>query len=138
VIVADTGAVIALIDADDRHHRSLVALYRSKPEAWILPWAILPEVDYLLAAHVGRRAEESFVADLAAGSFAVEWGDERDLAEADRICRRHKTLSLGLVDAVVMTVAERLRADAIATLDLRDFGAVPIKGNPKLYPRDLS
>jgi predicted nucleic acid-binding protein len=138
VIVADTGAVIALIDADDRHHQSLVALYRSNPDAWIVPWAILPEVDYLLAAHVGRRAEESFVADLAAGSFAVEWGDERDLAEADRICRRHKTLSLGLVDAVVMTVAERLRADAIATLDLRHFGAVPMKGNPKLYPRDLS
>jgi hypothetical protein len=37
-----------------------------------------------------------------------------------------------------MTVAERLRADAIATLDLRHFGAVPIKGSPKLYPRDLS
>lgn len=138
MIVADTGAVIALIDADDRHHRSLRALYRSNPEAWILPWAILPEVDYLLAAHIGRRAEESFLADLATGSFAVEWGGERDLAEADRICRRHKTLSLGLVDAVVMTVAERLRADAIATLDLRHFGAVPMKGNPKLYPRDLS
>lgn len=138
MIVADTGAIIALIDADDRHHRPLRALFESKPDAWILPWAILPEVDYLLAAHVGRRAEEAFVADLAAGAFAVEWGNETDLAEANRICRRHKTLSLGLVDAVVMAVAERLRADAIATLDLRHFGAVPIKGNPKLYPRDLS
>jgi uncharacterized protein len=137
VIVADTGAVIALIDADDRHHRSLVALYRSNPEAWILPWAILPEVDYLLAAHVGRRAEESFLADLAAGSFAIEWGGERDLAEAARICRRHKALGLGLVDAVVMSVAERLRSDAIATLDLRHFATIPIRGNPKLFPRDL-
>ncbi len=138
MIVADTGAIIALIDADDRHHRPLRALFESKPDAWILPWAILPEVDYLLAAHVGRRAEEAFVADLAAGAFAVEWGNETDLAEANRICRRHKTLSLGLVDAVVMAVAERLRADAIATLDLRHFNAVPIKGNPKLYPRNLS
>jgi uncharacterized protein len=137
VIVADTGAIIALIDADDRYHRSLRVLYQSNPEAWVLPWAILPEVDYLLAAHVGRRAEEAFVADLAAGSFAVEWGDEDDLAEANRICRRHKALGLGLVDAVVMSVAERLRPDAIATLDLRHFGAVPIRGNPKLLPRDL-
>jgi predicted nucleic acid-binding protein len=86
---------------------------------------------------VGPGAEEAFVADLAAGALAVEWDDERDLAEANRICRRHKTLSLGLVDAVVMTVAERLRAGAIATLDLRHFSAVPVKGNPKLYPRDL-
>jgi predicted nucleic acid-binding protein len=137
VIVADTGAVIALIDSDDRHHRSLRALYRAKPDAWVLPWAILPEVDYLLAAHVGRHAEEAFLADLAAGAFAVEWGDEADLAEAHRMCRRHRALALGLVDAVVMTVAERLRTDAIATLDLRHFGAVPIRGNPKLFPRDL-
>jgi predicted nucleic acid-binding protein len=137
VIVADTGAIIALIDADDRHHRPLRALFESKPDAWILPWAILPEVDYLLAAHVGRRAEEAFLADLAAGALAVEWGDETDLTEAHRICRRHKALGLGLVDAVVMTVAERLRPDAIATLDLRHFGAVTIRGNPKLFPRDL-
>ena len=137
MIVADTGAVIALIDADDRHHAPLRELFESKPEAWVLPWAILPEVDYLLAAHVGRRAEEAFLADLAAGALAVEWGDEADLTEAHRICRRHKALALGLVDAVVMTIAERLRPEAIATLDLRHFEAVPIRGTPKLFPRDL-
>ncbi len=40
-----------------------------------------------------------------------------------------------VVDAVVMAVAERLKARAIATLDLRHFGAVSIQGNPKLLPR---
>jgi hypothetical protein len=34
-------------------------------------------------------------------------------------------------------MAERLGAKAIATLDLRHFGAVRIKGSPGLYPRDL-
>jgi len=34
-------------------------------------------------------------------------------------------------------VAERLAADAIATLDVRHFGAFPIRGNPRLLPRDL-
>jgi len=29
-----------------------------------------------------------------------------------------------------------LRAEAIATLDHRHFGAVSIKGNPPLWPRD--
>ncbi len=137
MIVADTGAVIALIDADDRHHRVLRKLFKSDPEAWRLPWAILPEVDYLLSAHVGSRAEEAFLADLADGAFLIEWGKDADLAEANRICRRHRSLKLGLVDSVVIAVAERLRADAIATLDLRHFAAIPIKGNPKLFPRDL-
>jgi hypothetical protein len=42
-----------------------------------------------------------------------------------------------LVDAVVIATAERLRADAIATLDLRHFGAIKIAGSPRLLPRDL-
>jgi len=137
VIVADTGAVIALIDADDRHHGPLRALFESDPDAWVLPWAILPEVDYLLSVHVGARAQEAFFADLAGGTLSVEWGDEPDLANAHRICRRHKGLRIGLVDAVVIAIAERLRPAAIATLDLRHFGAVPIRGNPRLFPRDL-
>lgn len=137
MIVADTGAVYALVDSRDRHHRGLRRLFESDPDAWVLPWAILPEVDYLLGKRLGQRVEEGFLEDLAEGRFAVAWGDERDLQEARRICERHEALKFGLVDAVVMAVAERLRADAIATLDVRDFGAVTLKGSPKLYPRDL-
>lgn len=137
MIVADTGAIIALVDADDRHHRSLRVAYERDPDAWILPWAILPEVDYLLAEHVGARAEDAFRADLAGGAYAVEWGDEADLIRAHALCRRHRGLRLGLVDGVVISVAERLEADAIATLDLRHFGAVEIRGKPALLPRDL-
>jgi predicted nucleic acid-binding protein len=137
VIVADTGAVVALIDADERHHKVLSGLYESDPEAWRFPWAILPEVDYLLATRVGARAQEAFLADLSAGIYPVEWGDEGDLLEGQRICRRHKALRIGLVDAVVIAIAGRLRADAIATLDLRHFGSIRIPGDPRLFPRDL-
>ncbi len=137
MIVADTGAVYALVDSRDRNYRILRALFESDPDAWVLPWAILPEVDYLVGKRLGKKVEEAFLGDLADGRFAVAWGDEGDLAEAFRICRRHRALNLGLVDAVVMAVAERLEATAIATLDVRDFGAVKLKGEPKLYPRDL-
>jgi len=39
VIVADTGAILALIDADDRHHDEFLALYEDDPGSWVLPWA---------------------------------------------------------------------------------------------------
>lgn len=137
MIVADTGAVLALLDRSDRHHDALAALFRERPEAWILPWAILPEIDYLAATHLGIRVQEAFLADLADGDLRVDWGDAGDLARAREVSRRYRDLRLGLVDAVVMAVAERRRARAIATLDLRHFAAVKLKIQPKLLPRDL-
>jgi hypothetical protein len=136
VTIADTGAVVALIDADDGHHDEMVALFERDRGAWILPWAILPEVDYLLALHVGAAAARAFMRDIAAGAYVVEWGQHRDLIRAGAICARYESLHLGLVDAVVVAIAERLRAAAIATLDLRDFAPLEIVGRPKLIPRD--
>lgn len=137
MIVADTGAIVALVDADDRHHEALRRLFEEDPASWRLPWAILPEVDYLLAAHVGTRAQERFASDLASGAWAIEWGDPADLVRADTLARRHRGLGLGLVDSVVMATAERRKADAIATLDLRHFAAVRLRRPVRLLPRDL-
>ena len=137
MIVADTGAVIALVDADDRHHESVRQLFEQNPDEWVLPWAILPEVDYLLATRVGARAQSAFLDDLAAGAFAVEWGDQADVQRANSLCDQYADLKMGLVDGVVISVAERLEATAIATFDLRHFGVVVIEGRPLLFPRDL-
>jgi predicted nucleic acid-binding protein len=83
VIVADTGAIVALVDADDRHHAPLRRLFEGEPDSWLLPWAILPEVDCLLGQHVGARAQERFAGDLATGAWAIEWGDPADLVRAE-------------------------------------------------------
>lgn len=133
MIVADTSALVALIDADDRHHQALRRLFAADSN-WVLPWAVLPEVDYLLASHVGQRAQHAFLGDLADQQFSVEWGVPEDLSRAYELCERYHTLGLGLVDASVIAVCERLRASAIATLDLRHFGAVEILGRPRLLP----
>ena len=136
MIVVDTGAVLALLDASEDNHAAIKEIYDDNPAAWILPWAILPEVDYLVAAHLGAKAQEAFLGDIADGAFSVEWGRDEDLAVARRICTRHRSLRIGLVDAAVIATAERLKAEAIATLDLRHFAAVSIKGHPRLLPRD--
>jgi predicted nucleic acid-binding protein len=134
MIVVDTGAMLALLDASEDHHRAVRDLYEDSPARWILPWAILPEVDYLVGKHLGAKAAGTFLEDLAAGAFTVEWGRDADLEAARRICARYRSLALGLVDASVIAVAERLGARAIATLDRRHFGAVSIKGHPTLVP----
>ena len=137
MIVADTGAVLALLDADDRHHEPLRALFEERPSRWVLPWAILPEVDYLAATQLGEGVAHAFLEDLSNGAFLIEWGHDADLDRACELNRQYRALKLGLVDGVVMAVAERRHAEAIATLDMRHFAAVHLRSRPKLFPRDL-
>jgi len=137
VIVADTSAVVALLDRDDRHHEALRTAFVSHPEDWVLPWAILPEVDYIVQSHLGTEAARAFRQDVAEGAFTVGWGDGDDLRRAVELDQMYAALCLGLVDAVVMAMAEALGAQAIATLDIRDFAAVELSGRPQLWPRDL-
>ena len=113
MIVADTSAVIALIDADSAQHDALRTWYDADPDQWLLPWAILPEVDYLLATRIGARAQQAFLGDVADGQFAIEWGSSADVRRARDLCRRYSTLALGLVEAVVMawrSVTRRTRS----------------------------
>lgn len=137
MIVADSGALFALLHVDEAHHAEMLALYDDDPDAWVLPWAILPEVNYLLQTRGGTGAWQAFLGELAKGAWTVEWGVEDDLERAHELNRQYRTLKLGLVDGVVMAAAERLGAEAIATLDLKHFGAVKIAGSPRLLPRDL-
>ncbi len=133
MIVADTSALVALIDKGDDAHGVMLALYRSDPDAWTLPWAILPEVAYLIGKH-DARAEQVFLDDVATAHYDVDWGQPADLGRASELNRRYASLKLGLVDTVVMAIAERAKADAIATLDRRHFGAVTLRGTPALLP----
>ncbi len=136
IYVADTSAIVALLSTDDRAHLDVLALYRATGRRWVLPWAILPEVDYLVAARIGGGTQAAFVDDLLDGAWSVEWGTLGDVARAQELGRRYRDLQLGLVDTVVMACAERLGATAIVTLDLRHFGAVELEGNPQILPRD--
>jgi len=87
VIIADTGAVLALLNRNDRQHEAVRKIYERDPDEWVLPWVILPEVDYLVAGELGARAEEIFFADLAGAAFNVEYGMDRDLVRASRSTR---------------------------------------------------
>ena len=112
MVVADTGAILALLDRSDRHHAALRRLYEQDRDAWIVPWAVLPEADYLIASELGDRAAQVWFDDLVNGRFVVEWGTDADLRAAHALARRYSSLQLGLVDTVVMAIAARRTADA--------------------------
>jgi uncharacterized protein len=138
VIVADTGGVIALLDRNDKHHAAVRTLFERDGGRWILPWAILPEVDYLASTKLSVEVARAFAADVRDGQFRMDANAARDLPRAVALLDRYADLRLGLVDAVVMAQAERHKAEAIVTLDVRQFRAVRLSlpKPPRLLPLD--
>ena len=138
MIVADTGGILALLDRRDRHHRPVRELFEREGGTWIVPWAVLPEVDYLADRHLGPDVARAFAEDVRDGLFRLDANAARDLPRAVALLERYRDLRIGLVDAVVIAQAERHRATTIVTLDARHFRTIrpQLSKPPRLFPLD--
>ena len=121
-LLVDTGVLYALADRRDAWHRRVRDYLGAHPDILLAPVTILPEVAYLLRERTGPAAEAAFVRSLAAGEIAVENLAQRDMARAGDVMETYEFL--GLVDATIVAVAERLKMTTIATPDRRHFASV--------------
>lgn len=78
----------------------------------------------MLAKLVGARAEAEFLASIADGDLHVEPLVLADYRRSGELVDTYADLGLGMVDASVVAIAERLGVGQIATLDRRDFRVV--------------
>jgi predicted nucleic acid-binding protein len=128
-LIADSGALYALVDADDEHHEAVREVVESEVGPIIVPTAILAEVDYLLLTHLGVDHELAFLEDLGSGAYSLEPLTPPDLIRARELIAQYRELRIGLADAAVAATAERLGIFRILTTDLRHFRAIhPRKG----------
>lgn len=104
----------------------------------IIPASILGEIDCLLRARLGIRALLQFLSDVEHGAFVIENITSGDLARCAAVIKKYSDVDLGLCDASVIAVAERLSVLRILTVDVRDFRLVRSnKGKPfVLLPAD--
>jgi predicted nucleic acid-binding protein len=123
-LVADTGALNALFDRLDKHHKAVRDAVMAESGAILVPVAILAELDYFLRTRLGQQAEERFLDGLLQGSFTLHPFTLEDAAECKRILIRYRDLDLGLAGASVIATAERTGVRRILTVDTRDFRAV--------------
>ena len=121
-IVADTGALLALIDRDDKHHQPMVRFVTNNPETFIVPSPVVTELCYMLVEHIGTAAELTFLRALAKREMVLEHFTLHDLHRAIEILEQYHDAELGMVDATIMAMAERMKIKTILTLDRRDFG----------------
>jgi uncharacterized protein len=122
--LVDTSGLVVLADADQIQHRSAFAFIESTREALLVPVTVLPEADYMLTKRLGPRAALAMLRSIAADEFRLEQLSTADLSRSLELMSKYADSSIGLVDASIVAMAERLGITRILTLDRRHFGMI--------------
>ena len=120
--IFDTGPVVAFLDGSDTHHDECVELMKNLSGRRLLPVTVLVEVCWLLEDH--PEIEASFLEAVASGAFELLSLGNADVLRISELVRQYADMPLGAVDASVVTLAERLEIQQVATLDRRHFSVI--------------
>jgi predicted nucleic acid-binding protein len=123
VIVIDTSVIVAYMNSGDDHHETVGSWLEDADDDLATTPLIVAEVGHLVATRGGQAALRALRADLAAGAYLVEWWHGA-IASTVSTAERYADNGLGLADASLVALAERLETIEIATLDERHFRAV--------------
>ena len=122
-LILDTGPIVAALNAQDPDHERCAALLANTDDL-LIPTPILVEVDYWLIKLGGAQVWVDFVADIIRGAYRLAHPTEADLARAAELESTYHDLGLGLIDASIVALCERLDQTTVATLDRRHFSTV--------------
>ncbi|MHB1853891.1 MAG: type II toxin-antitoxin system VapC family toxin [Acidimicrobiales bacterium] len=124
-VVLDTGILLAGADADDGWHDRATSLLEERPAGQLLlPTTVATEAAWMIGARLGPATEAAFVASVGAGEFEVVDLVPADWVRSAELIDTYADLGLGLVDASVVAVAERLGIARVAIVDRRDFTVI--------------
>jgi predicted nucleic acid-binding protein len=117
-LILDTGGWLWALAGEEAYAE---ALESARPA--IVPTLVLAEVDWHLRSR--RAAMHRILREIDEGRYVVEAPTKADLARAAQLDRKFPELGLGLVDASIAALAERLGTDRVLTID-RDLTVVRI------------
>jgi len=119
MVLVDAGPLIALIHADDQHHRRCVATFQQLTEPLGTVWPVLTEAMYLLS--FSWKAQEALweMFDRDAITLLPLAGEE--MSRMRELMKKYRDLPMDLADAALVAVAEREKIRRVFTLDCRDF-----------------
>jgi predicted nucleic acid-binding protein len=118
-LLLDTKAWILAIEGSEDGYAEALATARPA----IVPGLVLAEVDYWLKRR--RRVMHDLLRDIAGGAYEYEAPTAADLARAREIDAKFSRTGLGLVDASIAALGERLGVYRVLTTD-SDFASVRV------------
>jgi predicted nucleic acid-binding protein len=124
MVIVDTSALLAFLDAKDADHDRVAAVISAAPRPLVVSALAVAELDYLVLSRYGVAAELAALEALASPAWRIAWLDGAEYRQAMALVRAYADLRIGLTDASALVLAGRYQTTSIATLDRRHFAAI--------------
>lgn len=81
MIIVDTSAIVAALDADSADQDSVAKLFLEVEDVLGVSPMVVAEADYLLSTRLGDKAAERFLKDVSSGAYQLLTVDAADIAD---------------------------------------------------------
>lgn len=136
-LIVDAGVLYAQADAHDPYNHAVVEILSSTEEDLVTSQFVAAEADYLIRTRLGADVELAFLQDLN-DTYVMDALSAREITVARELVAKYRDLALGIADASLVVLADRLNTNRIITLDERLFRTIqPLQGGAfRVYPAD--
>jgi uncharacterized protein len=132
VTLTDAGVLVALLDADDRHHGSCAAALESLPAAPLLTtWPCFTEAMYLLGSVGGHRYQAALWNLRTGGRLVLHDLTAPEIDRMAALMEKYSDTPMDLADASLVAVAESRSLRRVFTVD-SDFHVYRLKDGTAL------
>ena len=115
----DTGAILALLDRDDRWHEACAEAFRTLQLPLLTSPAVLTELFHLVGDH--PREVDAAWAFVRSGAILVASIEDADLPALNALMVRYRDRPMDFADATLVHLAHREALTSVFTIEHDDF-----------------
>ena len=119
MILADTSGLLSLYNRREPTHPAVAEAVAQEPGPFVVSPYVVAELDYLVSTRLGADAEQRVLAELASPAYILASVDRDDLRACSDVIAMYA--GIGVTDASMLVLADRLGIDRVLTLDRRHF-----------------
>lgn len=136
MIIADTSGLLAFFNRREPRHFEVAEVIAAERDPIVVPPYVVAELDYLVGTRIGTDAEVAVLAELTSGAYHLATIGDDDLRRCAEVIDRYADQGIGVADASIVVLADRVGTRTVLTLDRRHFETLrPISGGRfKLVP----
>jgi uncharacterized protein len=121
MLLVDSNVWLDAADVDCPTHKACAALLRDRKRELVTPADVVGEASRLIRFKLGAAAEAAYVRLVTAGPITIVDLIKDDWVRARELVETYVDRPLGLVDAAIIAISERMDIADLASMNGRDF-----------------